>query len=502
MLNISSLDRQAAAKGCVLLTGASTAPALTTAAVTHFAPSFFDSSSRSSNGGRNSHGITTADGVRHEIGSVVSSGHPTWADGNCVGKSRADLTRIDRLQEVDIRLSVANSAMPGKGTVKSILSYCGQTITLDTTAASASSALSVGAQISRDAGQGIDNPTTGRTAYAAQELDAFNRESSAVPNGQLYPTQHQHQHHHQVVRGWRDPVWSVFPGMCKRRLCADIDVPDVPIFTKHAHLPPSQTSLHAVNENGLTGSGTVPNSGNPKLERFRFRAGVESFVSMVGLSLMARITEKIDTSNGKVRINWSLFSSPLLFINAGLRWFDQILHGQGKAHEGGMVVVMTGVRDLSPNQSRGQQDQDREAGNISSSLISSNSSGGEEHVRVQWAVHASEATGPEIPCTPAVILAQKFRDMKLSLRASADADVTRNIGRSGPGCRVGGSGVYKAKGGWSFHNMHPGARPCVGAVSLEEFSAAVESEGFENAAICCFLFFSSTSLFFLFTRSC
>jgi hypothetical protein len=35
---------------------------------------------------------------------------------------------MDRLRKLEVNLSVANSAMPGEGTVRSVLSYCGKPV--------------------------------------------------------------------------------------------------------------------------------------------------------------------------------------------------------------------------------------------------------------------------------------------------------------------------------------------------------------------------------------
>ena len=88
--NIASLNTEAVHAGCVLLSGASTTPAVTSAVVEYFSPGYF--------------------GVDARLRPVDTP------------------ALINRLDHLEVNLSVANSAMPGEGTVKSILSYCGKSI--------------------------------------------------------------------------------------------------------------------------------------------------------------------------------------------------------------------------------------------------------------------------------------------------------------------------------------------------------------------------------------
>jgi hypothetical protein len=141
---------------------------------------------------------------------------------------------------------------------------------------------------------------------------------------------------------------------------------------------------------------------NDCLLDFNFTAGVESNVSMLGLSMMSRMS-----TWGLVR-DWTGWSSALLQLNSLLRSLSATCEGS----DGGMMVRM-------------------EMNNRNMRCLD----------RVTWGICASEQTGPEVPCTPAVILTRKF--------------LSRSEG------------------------VAPGARPCVGAFTLEEFSRCVDEEGID-----------------------
>ena len=161
---------------------------------------------------------------------------------NTFSPLQAPLSHFDTLSSIDINLSVANSSMPGEGTVKSVLSYCGAPI------------------------RNIqDNTAT-------------------------------------VRYGWKTLASKRFPGMTSDRWCSDVSVPDNDIFT--AHLTPPPRSSHAFP--------TRISTTQKGLSDFQFRAGVESSVSMLGLSLFATLKAK-----GLLPSSLCLtdVSSPLLQLN-------------------------------------------------------------------------------------------------------------------------------------------------------------------------------------------
>ena len=126
---------------------------------------------------------------------------------------------------------------------------------------------------------------------------------------------------------------------------------------------------------------------------------------MIGLSVMSALRRAGLVSD------WSPWSSILLRMNQWLR----ALPGRSSS-DGGMMVRMVGSTGAGG----------REGGR-------------EELRRGTWGIFASEKTGPEVPCTPAVVLTKKLHYGNVSMLAA-------------------------------------GARPCVGAFTLEELSACVEEE--------------------------
>ena len=252
------------------------------------------------------------------------------------------MTQFDEIYDLDINLSVANSSMPGEGTVRSVLSYCGSEIP---------------------------------SIQDGKECKVF---------------------------GWKSLTSKRFPGMTADRLCSDVAVPDVDIFT--SHVTPHHRSMN---------DSEVVSPALNALKNFRFRAGVESTLSMVGLSIFATMRVK-----GFFPSSFSLISltEPLLKLNKALNYFSS------SKGQGGMIV----------------------------DIIGRESSEGE--IGVRWGLSANANTGPEIPCTPAVVLTSKFlhlyRYRKAQVRASDFLE----------------------------SSLQPGARTCIDMVSISEFTDAVQRD--------------------------
>lgn len=192
----------------------------------------------------------------------------------------------NQLSSVDIRISAANSSMPGEATVKSILSYCGKPIKI-----------------------------------VVNKKDVY-------------------------ITAWQYPSLSTIPGLSERRLCSDVDIPD--------------------SDSDYTRD----------LENFRFRAGVENRFSMLGLAALA-LARRFNFISSQLLCNQSKFLLELIKALRN-RWIKS-----ESSTDGGMVVTMQG---------RAQHDN-----NITAT--------------VTWGIVASESAGPEIPCTPAVILTRKFAEI-------------------------------------------------------------------------------------------
>jgi hypothetical protein len=284
--------------------------------------------------------------------SVVSHHSPPLPPPhtNTFSRSTAPISHFDSLSHIDINLSVANSSMPGEGTVKSVLSYCGEPI---------------------------------RSIQGGRELD---------------------------VSGWKSLASRRFPGMTSNRWCSDVSVPDVDIFT--AHISPPRRSQHVYPK--------VISTTQNKLKDFRFRAGVESSLSMLGLSLFASLKAKKILPSSVLLTD---FSSSLLQLNKVLN-----VCSSGKG-QGGMTVHMDGTTK-SPT-------------------------GQETRASIRWGLSANADTGPEIPCTPAIIIASKL----LHLYKYRNAHVSS-------------SQVVDSK-------YQPGARVCADMVSLLDFTDAIQQDALD-----------------------
>lgn len=242
--------------------------------------------------------------------------------------------------------------MPGEGTVKSVLAYCGDTI-------------------------------------------------RNIQNGQV-----------QNVYGWQSLHSRRFSGMVSSRWCSDVAVPDVDIFTAHLTLP-SKRSPYAFPK-------TITST-QKTLKEFRFRAGVESSISMMSLSLFASLKQKGVIPSTILLAN---FSPLLLRVNKLLNMFSLFGQGQGKG-QGGMTVDMVG-----------------------STLKLSSST--PSHIR--WALSANADTGPEIPCTPALIITSKLHQIYKYRNA-----------------QVSSKSLVEPQ-------YQPGARVCANMISLHDFTDAIQKD--------------------------
>jgi hypothetical protein len=190
-------------------------------------------------------------------------------------------------------------------------------------------------------------------------------------------------------------------------------VPDVDIFT--AHISPPRRSAHVFPK--------VISTTQNALKNFRFRAGVESSISMLGLSLFAFMKDK-----GVLPASVSLvdFSAPLLQANKVLNMFSS-----GGVGQGGMIVDMTGAAiGSAPDAGAGDRPK----------------------VSLRWGLGANADTGPEIPCTPAVIIATKLHHLYKYRNA-----------------QVSSSSVVEPQ-------YQPGARVCADMISLRDFTDAIHQD--------------------------
>lgn len=275
-----------------------------------------------------------------------SSPHPSAPKRNSISDN-FPLVHFTALHTIDINLSVANSSMPGEGTVQSVLRYCGLPI---------------------------------RSIQGGKEQEVF---------------------------GWKTLTTRKFPGMLSSRWCSDVLVPDVGIFTAHISPPPHRPQ-HMFPK--------VISTTQNALRDFRFRAGVESSVSMLGLSLLASMKKwRLLPAS----LSLADLSAPLLQLNRVMNSLPSPGGGQG-----GMTVSLTGPgRTLAGLEVMGN---------------------------LRWGLSANADTGPEIPCTPALIIANKLNQLHKYRNA-----------------QVSSSSVLDA-------HYRPGARVCADMISLHDFTDAIQ----------------------------
>jgi hypothetical protein len=279
--------------------------------------------------------------------SSVASSHASNSPRNSFTNNDNFISKFTKLQAIDINLSVANSSMPGEGTVKSVLSYCGKPI---------------------------------RSIQGGKECD---------------------------VHGWKSLSTQRFPGMTTSRWCSDVLVPDVDVFT--AHISPPRRSQYVFPK--------LISTTHNALKEFRFRAGVESSLSMTGLAIFSSM-KQIGLLPGSIVLE--NFSSSLIQLNRALNLFSS---GKG---QGGMTVNLMGTARTA--------------------------SGDKVNRTLRWGLSANADTGPEIPCTPALVIASKLNHMHKYRNAHVSAASVE-------------SPQYR-----------PGARVCADMISMHDFTDAIQQD--------------------------